>query len=275
MPSFCQEEKTMENSLKIVTFNLRLALTEDGENCFFNRLPLIVAKIQKEKPDVIGTQETTDAMRQALLAALPEYSVAGAGRNTDRHGEGTPIFYRHERLAVSDLSTVWLSSTPHIPGTRYENSDQSYCPRVLVTATFVPNDPAMLPFRVYNLHTDHEGAKAREYASRDLLAAIREDTARDPLPFAVMGDLNAAPDSREIRMLSESEEPKLRDITDRFKLTFHGFHRPNYDGMKIDYIFLSEEWKNEPAVLWTETDGKTCLSDHYPIAAVVALPKQQ
>ena len=40
--------------MKIVSFNLRVAVAVDGENNFFLRLPLIEERLNREKPDILG-----------------------------------------------------------------------------------------------------------------------------------------------------------------------------------------------------------------------------
>ncbi len=256
--------------LSIVTFNMRLPAKSDGENYFFNRLSLITETILKRMPDVIALQEVTDESRDALERALPAYTMLGTGRNADRHGEGVAFLYRKERLELCEMSCRWLSSDPFTPGTRYEGSDQSGCPRVMLTALFVPKDPEISPFRVYNLHTDHVGAEARVLASKDLLAAIERDSAAASLPFIVLGDLNATPDAPEIRMLCDASAP-LKDVSDNLKITFHDWHNKSFAGTKIDYVLVSKEFEHEKTVLWTEAKGSLYLSDHYPVEATLLL----
>jgi len=179
-------------NLNIVSFNLRLPAEIDGDNYFFNRLPLIVKTIRRRMPDIIGVQEATDASREALAKELPEYTLVGSGRNPDRHGEGVAFLFRKDKFELSDLCCRWLSNTPFTPGSRYEDSDQSPCPRFMLSALFVPKDTEIPAFRIYNLHTDHVGAEARMRASRDLLEAIRRDNENYAAPFLALGDFNEA-----------------------------------------------------------------------------------
>lgn len=258
-------------NLSIVSYNMRFPCEADGENYFFNRLPLIKKTILQRMPDIIGAQEVTDESRAALIKELPEYTVVGAGRNADRHGETVAFLFRKDKFELAELSNRWLSDTPFTPGSRYENSDQSPCPRVLLTALFVPTDPEMKPFRVYNMHTDHVGAQARVRASEDLLAAIERDNAACPMPFIVLGDLNATPDAPEIALLSSESSP-LKDVTDNLEITFHAWHaRKGFTGSKIDYVFVSKDFEHKDTFLWTESDKGVYLSDHHPVEATLLL----
>ena len=253
----------------IVTFNMRFPNEADGENYYLYRVPFIKEVVEKRRPDVIACQEVTDEFRLALVKALPDYTVVGAGRMPDRHGEGVAFLFRKDSLELSELRTEWLSDTPATPGSRYEGSDQSYVPRVMAVATFLPFEEGGQAFRVYNLHTDHVGKEARLLSSKALLASIEKDRAQNPLPFVALGDLNAFPTDPEITLLCES--PLMRDVTGNLKITFHRFMEKGYEGMKIDYIFVSEEFSEETVTVWGETRGGLCLSDHHPIEAKLTL----
>ena len=47
----------MSEKIKVITFNLRIAVKVDGVNYFDNRLPRIIEFLKAEKPDVVGFQE--------------------------------------------------------------------------------------------------------------------------------------------------------------------------------------------------------------------------
>ena len=70
----------MSVKLKICTFNLRVPSEKDGINHFENRKDLILACIEREKPDIIGFQEATDSSRAWLLDVLNDYAMLGCGR---------------------------------------------------------------------------------------------------------------------------------------------------------------------------------------------------
>lgn len=256
-------------AIRIVSYNLRCPSQDDGENFFLNRMPLIEETIKKRMPDIIGVQEATDLSRESLANALPEYVVVGGGRDVNRHGEGVAFLYRKDKFELTDLSTVWLSETPDVPGSYYENSDQSHCPRVLMSALFLPKDPSLSPFRVYNMHTDHQGARARLRAVEAMLSLAAKDNERAPLPQIFLGDFNAEPDSAEMQPLMQNEN--YIDVTRDIKITFHDYHNPNFAGNKIDYIFVSKGCKAEDAFLWTESKGGLYLSDHHPVEAHIVL----
>lgn len=250
--------------MKIVTFNVRYRTEADGANYFDYRLPLILQTINEKKPDVIGFQEANSAMRAMLQQGMPEYVFVGGGREKNRQGESACIAYLRDRFLLAECDTFWLSPTPNQPGSRY-TEDQSQCPRVCTCVLLTCVDSGA-SFRVYNLHTDHVGKRAREQASELLLQRIAQDRVCADLPLFVTGDLNANPDTKEILALSQSTDPILVDCTANLSnvTTFHDYGRAK-EIYKIDYVFASEGIKTTPAALWTEQQGEVYLSDHYPV----------
>ena len=50
----------MNDRIKVVTFNIRVACAESNpDNNWIARLPRIIARLRKWKPDLIGFQEAT------------------------------------------------------------------------------------------------------------------------------------------------------------------------------------------------------------------------
>ena len=144
--------------MKFVTFNLRTDTTHDGQNAFFFRAGWVLRKIDRELPDVIGFQEVRPHMLDFLRKHLPDYTFVGCGRGADFGDEHNPIAFLKERYELISLDTQWLSPTPRIPGSRFE--DQSVCPRVVTHVTLRPWNSTRL-FRVFNTHLDHVSDSAR------------------------------------------------------------------------------------------------------------------
>ena len=254
--------------ISVVTFNVRVATTDDGENNFFNRLPLIEKTIKKRNPDIIGFQEVTSEMRMAFCENLNDYYIVGGGREANRLGESACVAFNKLKFAVDDCETFWLSDNIYKPGSHYENSDQSRCPRVCTAITLTSNKTGE-SLRFYNLHTDHVGVKAREMASTLLLKKIRADKEKYKMPFVMTGDFNATPDSRAIQLLLSTGN-SIADLTKDVGDTFHDYGRSD-PFIKIDYIFASKDVKCNDAFIWDEKDGNLWLSDHYPVEARITI----
>lgn len=241
--------------LKIVTFNIRYDCEADGKQNFKYRKPIILQKILQEKPDLIGFQELQDHMLEWLEINLPDYLLVGCGRECNYSGEHNSIAIKKSVFELLKLDTFWLSPTPNKPGSRFE--DQSACPRICTWVELREKESGKI-FRCYNTHLDHETALARELG----LAMIMEAIDQVQVPLLLMGDFNAEPESKELRLLRASKA--WQDCTQNIEYSYHEFG--NLDqAVKIDYIYLRGELLHMETKLWNECVEGIYLSDHYPI----------
>ena len=67
----------MSEKIKVITFNLRIAVKVDGVNFFDYRLPRIIEFLKAEKPDVIGFQEVNAHMKELLNQNIDDYVQIG------------------------------------------------------------------------------------------------------------------------------------------------------------------------------------------------------
>lgn len=247
--------------MKIVTFNIRCALSGDGINSFYHRAGSILAKIDQEKPDVIGFQEVRPEIFDFLRKYLTDYTLVGCGRGADYEGEHNPVAFLKDKYELIGLETEWLSPTPYIPGSRYE--EQSDCPRIVTRVTLRSFGSAK-PFDVYNTHLDHVSDNARVLGAQAVCGIMSARREKWNLPMMLMGDMNAYPGSGPIRTFLSDERLRLTEHTVGVGATWHGYGRVNNE--RIDYIMSNGFVQKGGVELWTdETDG-IYLSDHYPLA---------
>lgn len=247
--------------MKIVTFNIRCDYDQDGGNSFAFRRDGIRACIARERPDVIGFQEALPHVVQWLRENLAGYTVVGCGRDEDLSGEHMIIACRRDSLHLLGLDTLWLSPTPALPGSRYE--DQSTCPRSCSCALLREEASGRI-FRVYVTHLDHESAYAREEGLKLILSRMRADGGDKPLPAILLGDFNAHPGDPELAPLEASGF--LRDVTAESGPTYHDYGSASE---KIDYIVVSPDFECRSMKPWTDCVDGVYLSDHYPVEAVL------
>ncbi len=264
----------MSTTLKVFTFNLRVAVEVDGINNFFNRTGRILDTIKEYSPDLIGFQEVSGSrgMRKWLDDALAPigYTVVGCGREKNYRGEASCLAYKRDLFELIRLETRWLSATPLSPGSRYV-TDQSGCPRVYTAATLKHIDSDEL-FIFLNTHLDHKGSDARKLGALDIVRYLSEQK----LPFIVTGDMNAVPGTPEIEVFTAYEpcgRPVL-DATANIGGTFHSFGRIAPEEMtQIDYVFT--DLPCDPSrsfVLPDEPVNGIYISDHRPVCAFIELP---
>ncbi|MBQ4580295.1 MAG: endonuclease/exonuclease/phosphatase family protein, partial [Clostridia bacterium] len=113
--------------MKVVTFNIRGDFGVDGANDFCHRKPLILKKLAEEQPDIIGFQEVLPHVAAWMREALPAYDIVGCGREAALTGEQMTVAFRRDRFRLIEIKTFWLSPTPYVPGSRFQ--EQSWCPR--------------------------------------------------------------------------------------------------------------------------------------------------
>ena len=243
------------NKIKVMTFNLRVEVFEDGNNSFSNRKDRVLSVIKDHNPDIIGFQEATESMKKWLNVVLNDYIVVGCGRDKHYGGESTPIAYKKDKFDLIELTNFWLSNTPSVPASTY-GLDQSGCPRI-VTSTILRNKDTNKRFLYINTHLDHVGRQARLLSSKQLINFIKEKE----IPCVLTGDFNALPNSPEIKEITNY----LNDLTVNIKGTFHEFGKLDKP-TKIDYIFtnLNADIQETYIIGEKPIDG-VYVSDHHQI----------
>ncbi|MGL4337374.1 MAG: endonuclease/exonuclease/phosphatase family protein [Turicibacter sp.] len=252
----------MEEAVKIVTFNIRIPV-DTGLSSWSLRKKHVLDKIKNESPVLIGFQEIIDETLIELKDSLTDYVFIGGGRLNDLTGEGPRIAYHKDKLDLMSYDVFWLSQTPDLPGSKYPEG--SILPRTCGVAIFRMRATQQL-IRIYNTHLDHECSEARVKQVSQLLADLEKRQERMPLPTLIMGDLNATPESKEIRLFHEESNVSLVDLTETIENSFHDFGRT---AIKIDYVFASESVECLDVKAWDDCIEGVYLSDHYPIAVSV------
>lgn len=257
----------MAKQLKIMSFNLRVANPVDGINYFFNRVDRVLEVLETENPDIVGFQEVEDSMRAYLREHLHGYTIQGCGRGKDCHGEAMVVAYRKDVVELIRLETFWLSMTPKIPGSRFENVGQSRWPRMFVSLLLKHNDVEK-PFRVIDTHLDHKSDTARYLGGVQLAQYI----STLPEKFILTGDFNANPDTPGMEVLTGALAARGgRDCTAALPATFHEFGTlPPEERTKIDYIFSDFPCVESYLVEDTPVEGRY-YSDHHAVCAILEM----
>jgi endonuclease/exonuclease/phosphatase family metal-dependent hydrolase len=267
--------------LVVMSFNVRYAAANDGENSWDRRKDLACDVVRRHGPDLVGLQEALRSQIDDLRAALPEYGEIGVAREDGKSkGEYSAILYRKDRFDVDDSATFWLSDTPEVPGSiTWGNA----CTRVCTWARVLPK-PSGKPFYMFNTHLDHISQLSREKGIALIMSRL--SSRKHPDPVVLTGDFNSGENNAVVRYLegerrleivnngmSQNPEP----LVDTFRLlhkdasdvgTAHGF-KGGRAGNKIDYIFVRPGTEVLQAEILHDSQDNRYPSDHFPITAAI------
>ena len=269
---------THAEEIKVVSFNLRRDFGPQRKNRWETRKELAAKVIEQSNAEIIGVQEFLPNMRKDLKELLDGYSIFGRGRlsgkkpNNDEHSD---IIIKNDQVEVSRYRTFWLSKKPETPS----RAMFAVYPRICTVAE-VKLKKSGRRLRVFNTHFDHVSPLARSFGAKLILEQIHNANQTDPLPTIVMGDFNAKPNSKAVRMMRENlsgyQDVRLQDIYDSVEQlignTYHGFKGKIKQKFKpIDYIFVSDDFQIVNASVDTSSFDGAYPSDHYPISATLRL----
>ncbi len=256
--------------MKFVTYNIRTEAACDGVNRFFFRRGLILDKIEKEQPDIIGFQEMRHDMHTYMRPHLQQlgYTLIGCGRGEDYKGEHNPVAFKADKYDLIELDVSWLSDTPDVPGSRF--AVQSSCPRI-ITHMILKDFDEDTPFHVYNTHLDHQEAEARVKGAKRLMEKISADLKLKPLPLVLCGDFNAYPDSEEALYIMR-HPLGLIELTKGIGTTWHDWGRKS--DPQIDYFFVKGFRMNGTYTKWDDNLNGIYLSDHYAISVEINMDNE-
>lgn len=251
-------------SLKVMTYNLRLDLDSDGENSWTNRKEFLESQIQFYEPDLFGVQEAKPNQVIDLANALPQYAYVGIGREGIGKGESSNIYYKKEAFKVIQENTFWLSETPNEISKGWDAACHRVCTYVLLQ-----NKVDKRQFWVFNTHLDHVGELARTKGLQLILSKINSLNSKK-LPVLLMGDFNSEPTEERIIELKKWMND-TRAISQEKPFgpsgTFNGFKFNEPVKTLIDYIFISKDspYKVKKHAVLSDSNDLKYPSDHLPV----------
>ncbi|HIW74870.1 MAG TPA: endonuclease/exonuclease/phosphatase family protein [Firmicutes bacterium] len=271
----------MTSAIKIASFNLRrdsFFAARSRVRRWEARRELVARMIRDSGAAIVGVQEMLPSMKEDILARLRDYSIFGSGRTKKRLSEHSAILLRGGKAKARFSDTFWLSKHPEKSGSR---AYFSMFPRICTVCEAYVEEWGRT-VRVFNTHFDHICAPARTLSVRIILDYMHRLNKKEKLPTILMGDMNAHPDSKPIRILSENRhgygDIRLTNIfsspqAGEARNTYHGF-KGKWKGTPIDYIFVSEEFEVDKAYVDTSSVDGRYPSDHYPLVAVLRLKEE-
>ena len=269
-------------------YNIRYDSPTDGQrgNGWDVRKPAMAGMLNFLSWDIFGAQEVLHNQLVDLLDGLDGYDYIGVGRDDGaRKGEYAPIFYKKSRIRNISSGHFWLSETPDSVGSK--GWDAALC-RICTWGEFEDKETKWR-FWMFNLHMDHVGKVARIESARLVIARIKEMCG--DAPVILTGDFNVDQNSEVYSMFAAT-------FTDACSAARHvmcetgtmsSFNSNYKTGSRIDHIFLSSHFGVQRYGIhtynyWQPADSAAIKngaskyvahipSDHYPVEAVVELPR--
>lgn len=257
-------------SIKVMSYNIRLDVASDGVNQWSNRAEKLPALIQKYDPDLVGLQEAMHHQLMKILEMLPQYGYIGVGRDDGKEkGEYSAILYKKGRFTVEWDRTTWLSETPEEPGSK---SWDAAITRVLTRGKFTDRRTGE-KFLYYNTHFDHIGKEARKNSAVIIKKAIEfEKNFEFDVPAVdrviISGDFNSQPSEEPYKEIVAGNNYKDARPKKSTQGTFCTFSVNGPPCTLIDHIFYSKKgWKAKGYQVISDNDGTYYPSDHLPVMA--------
>ena len=268
---FCgglQAKQSKGNALRVMSFNIRLGVANDGENRWDLRKDLVVKTIRDYNPDLLGLQEVFPMQEEYLRKNFPDYLYYGRSRLVNpKDGEACSVMFRKERFEAIKKSTFWLSETQDEPGSK---SWDSSLPRIANLVGLTDKQAVGKKLIFINTHFDHRGKKAREEAAK--IIKNRVSTLEKGEGVVITGDFNSGEGSRPYQFLVGD------NLIDTFRLvhpsrteqesTFTAW-KGRLIGNRIDWVLCSPNFRVLSAEINRTNDNGRYPSDHYPVTATL------
>jgi endonuclease/exonuclease/phosphatase family metal-dependent hydrolase len=257
-----------ELDLKIMSFNIRLGVANDGENHWDKRKELVLQTIQNFGPDLLGLQEVWHMQEEYLKNKLPDYTYYGRSRRMKpREGEQCAVMYRKDRFEMVKANTFWLSETPDVVESK---SWDSSLPRIANWTQLKDKKNNKNKVFFINTHFDHKGRESRKQASLLLKKRVQNLTA--DARVIITGDFNA----------KEGSDPYTGLVGGKILDTFRIAHKNRTEGEstlsgwngrttgnRIDWVLCSQNYRVLSANINRSEFGGRYPSDHYPVTATL------
>ena len=263
-----EEGKTISSDLRVMSFNIRLGVANDGANHWERRKDLVVRTIKEFRPDILGLQEVWPIQETYLKKKFTDYHYYGRSRRIDpNEGEQCGVMYRKDRFKVLEQKTFWLSEKPDQAESK---SWDSSLPRIANWVSLQDRLNKGKDLVLINVHFDHKGRESREQAAK--LIKRRVSKLGRSARIVITGDFNAGEGSAPYRALVDES------LIDTFRLsnpkrmeeeaTLSGWNGRTV-GNRIDWVLCTPNFKVLTASIdRTQFNGRY-PSDHYPVSAIL------
>lgn len=259
----------MSDELKLMTSNIRFDNPADGEMAWPNRKRLYFHTVLDFAPCLLGTQEGREPQLREIEEGLANYKLVDGHRDWIKERMYPCIYVDQTQAEAVESGDIWLSETPHEPGTK---AFGSAFPR-LCTWVRGKLKTQGRPFFFANVHLDHVKKETRAQQVQVLAKQLKPLVSNDEI-FILVGDFNDSPDSFVRQHISQAL-PELYDpwfILDKNEeSSHHQFQGELESGARIDWILVNRLLRPFDIFLDKTQDKGLYPSDHFPVKGVFHL----
>lgn len=257
-----------KDTLRVMSFNIRLGVAKDGTNSWELRKKLVVDTIHQFEPDLLGLQEVFPMQKEYLKDNLNGYNYYGRSRlvNPDE-GEACSVMYKADRFKVISEKTFWLSEEQFEPGSK---SWDSSLPRIANIIGLEDKNARGEKFFFINTHFDHRGKRAREESAK--IIAQRVLGLENSKRVIVVGDFNSGEGSKPYKTLLSAGLLDTFRVNNPLKTdresTLSGWDG-RLSGNRIDWVLCGSKLNVLSASINRSHNEGRYPSDHYPVTSVL------
>lgn len=251
--------------IRIMTFNM-LHIDDNPENDWNVRKELIASLIQREEPDVIGTQECLYSQVNDIISMHPEFDWIGMGRQGGSEDDFMAIFYRKSRFSVLAYNHFWLSDTPSEIGSMTFGNK---LPRMVTWVQFFDKQTEK-SFYHMNTHLDYVCEEARIKGAHLINEKVK--AFQDDLPVFLTGDFNT--DAGTLPYTILTNRGPFKDTWDDAEEhinpssgTKNDFMYPDGGDERIDWILAKGVRRVKNIKIIDDVIDGMYPSDHFPVIA--------
>ncbi|MDA3893641.1 MAG: endonuclease/exonuclease/phosphatase family protein [Salinivirgaceae bacterium] len=258
----CVHVVTGQNiDLKIMSFNIQQPYGNNWEE----RRDSVVAIINIENPDIVGTQEAINSQRNYLIDSTRNYNWYGLGRDGGDNGEGSWIFYKKDKYIIDSANSgnFWLSDTPNVPS-RFGGDYNRICTfvRLIDTATHQG-------FYLFNAHFPTPDIYAARLKSIKLMAQYMAERALLNEPILATGDFNSSENDGVTKWMKTGNDNPIQ-CRDSYRDKYPDGTVNTGFGTKFDYIYYENHDNYITQDSWV-VNNPSDASDHMPIVAEISI----
>lgn len=258
------------HTFRVMTFNIRGSVVDDGDNSWEFRSKLNIDTIRKYVPDIIGFQEMQEGNWADYQEHLPDYERLRGPKYGSEPFCYPSIFWDPERYEIIEHGQFWLSETPE----KHSSSWNTRCIRSAAWIRFRIKSLENTAFIFLNTHLDHVSEQARIEGAR-LIIRMVETITTEGQPVIITADFNCNPgsDTYEAFLDSGYADTFLSsgNKDDKNAFTFHEFKGVRHsEYARIDWILTRSESaliRSEKVIIIRDADEPVYPSDHYPVTA--------